>query len=209
MDKTATTFDGRKPTDLLVVGTPTVSEQRVCISWTTPGMLQVLTRVAGRHLALVLDGKHRVFDSRYSILSVGILQRRPHATTTTLLRTRGARTQTRSFTMTMWPLLQAMIDVESAENVNQALQTLSTISAEHYHVDLKQHVLQVHKDYALGLEQSRLQIFPQSRPMNDFAHLIRFVQTSTTWKMPTQRVRRHGREHATDYAFSANDPTLP
>ena len=47
---------------------------------------------------------------------------------------------------------------------------------QHYKTDLKLQVLQVHKDYALGLEQSRLQMFPRSRPENDFAHLIRFMR---------------------------------
>ena len=169
-------FGAAGTADLLVVGTPTVTAQRICVAWTTRGMLDLLTRVRGRHLALLLDAKHRVFDSRYGVLSVGVMQRRNQTCMTTGSRQGSTRKQMRSVTMTMWPLIQAMIDVESSENVSQVLQTLVNLSQAHFDLDLKQHVLQLHKDYALGLEQSRLELFPRSRPMNDFAHLIRFCR---------------------------------
>jgi hypothetical protein len=52
------------------------------------------------------------------------------------------------------------------------------IAADEYHVDLCKQVRQVHKDYNLSQEKARRTLFQQSRPMNDYAHLLRFTRSA-------------------------------
>jgi hypothetical protein len=105
--------------DLLVVGEPTINESRICVMWTCRGMLSIFPRLQGKHLALVVDAKQRILEGRYGIITVGILQRRGELSVTTVQRVKGLRQQTTTYTITAWPVLQALIDVESADNISR------------------------------------------------------------------------------------------
>jgi hypothetical protein len=77
--------------DLLVLGTPTISDARVCVAWSSRGMLSILPRVQGLNLAVILDAKLRVLDNKYGVLTIGLLQRQADRSVTTLSREAGPR----------------------------------------------------------------------------------------------------------------------
>ena len=86
--------------------------------------------------------------------------------------TRGS-TRVEAHTGTQEPFVQAVVDMESEENISQVFESACTLGEKCCGLDLEAQVIKVHKDYAKGIEASRRKIFPNSRPCDDYAHMRR------------------------------------
>ena len=178
---------------LVLLEEPTVISERICVSWSCLGMLRTLENAFGKRIACVLDGTPRVMktrgrvlygpqrgtktrgravQSRYTIVTLGIVVRRPEGCTTALRRHEG-RVQLRGATTHMIPVAQCLMDVESAVNTSQFLEAVCRTTSALYNYSLKSLVCQLHKDYAPGFEKARRDVFLAARLVNDFAHLMR------------------------------------
>ena len=56
------TYSTAPLTTILLLADPIVSSTRVCVPWTTRGMLGTLAGAVGKHIALVVDGKQKVLQ---------------------------------------------------------------------------------------------------------------------------------------------------
>jgi len=157
---------------LRILGTPHITSTRVCVCWSTLGMLRTIDRDHSPVLTLVVDGKQRVVSNTYTIVTLAIMVRGQRLTPTTTQR-HPVRQQSRAATTTATPLAQALVDSESAENMTAFFQTVCQALKDDFGVDLAKHVLQVQKDSAAGEEAARRAVFARSRPLNDFAHVSR------------------------------------
>ena len=72
------------------------------------------------------------------------------------------------------PQLQAMTNVEQAENVHQVFETLKRLWAHACpnRPELGKYIRQIHKDWLPCLENARVAQFPTTRPASDFFHLL-------------------------------------
>ena len=55
----------------------------------------------------------------------------------------------------------------------QTFEAACKVAADQCGLDLRHQVLQVHKDYAKGIEASRMKIFPHARRCDDYLHMRR------------------------------------
>lgn len=130
--------------------------------------------LGNRSVSLVVDAKQRVVHNRYGIVTLAILAKRQATTATTAARPGSRqRVQIRAQTSTAQPLMQALVEGESASNIANVFKLLCDLAESTYDVKLRGRVLQVHKDFALGIEAARKDVFPASRSCNDFPHLMR------------------------------------
>ena len=182
------------PVDALkVFGDMVVTTTRVCICWSTRGMLSTIKSGKGCALSLACDGKQKVVSNEYAILTLSVLHR-----SSSVRRTRGAagrtRVQTRADTTTASPLAQALVNTEASENVAHFYRAVADECKRVYGVDLGAEVLQLQKDHAKGLEKPRVDVFPRSRPLNDYAHLCRVCHSSLQ-SLSTEEAVRSKVEH--------------
>ncbi|CAE7236065.1 RPL15 [Symbiodinium sp. CCMP2592] len=151
---------------------PTFNEERVCVAWTCPGMLRRARAAQGKVIKLAIDGKQSILINDYTVVTVSFLvcseQVRP-------TRQGGARTGSRqnAHTLTQEPLAQTLMNTEKEANISQFLRTLENVASKCCGLDLSYQVWQVHKDYAKGIEASRINVFPCARPCDDYPHMRR------------------------------------
>ena len=145
----------------------------VRVLFASHGMLShTLDRYDGGRVHLSVDGKWKVSDKGWAILTVSVLVKdvpRP----THLAHGVRKSVQSKATTTRALPLLQALVQSETTEDVVAVFRALAA-HWESRHPDrrsLYQLVKQVHKDYAPALEAARATVFPRSRPVNDFFHL--------------------------------------
>ena len=122
---------------------------------------------------LSVDAKYKVNDRGWTILTVSLLckdfPRNTHLSHGRKLRTQGKATTTRAF-----PVLQAIMHAETIQSVSRVFRKVCELWAEAWPSGpaLQDMTTQVHKDYHDALEGARRAVFPKSRPVNDYFHLV-------------------------------------
>eukprot|EP00973_Karenia_brevis_P016223 2220982-Karenia_brevis.AAC.2 len=88
----------------------------------------------------------------------------------------------------MQPLFQAVIDTESAENLTAAFEDACAICQKYGAFELSKHVIQIHKDYALGIEAARRKVFNTVRAVEDYFHMQQRIQQTLPQKLTKQKL---------------------
>ena len=187
----------------MLLGSPVITAERVFIAWSCRGMLAPLGQLAGKFVALVIDGKQKLFREQYTIVTVGMLVKRQTRSSTTAGRRGSKRVQVEGQTCTMRPLAQALANAETEENILSLFAELCKVAHSLFQCNLKDHVVQVHKDFGPGLEAARRSSFPNSRPCNDYPHMCRAVHSH--FKL----LKLSDKESGSLVAFSACARVLP
>ena len=140
----------------------------IFVPFACQGMSQVMKRWCGSEVCLVVDVKMKVLERGRGIATASLL------TKTGLRNTRlgEGRKQGKACASRPFPLLQAIVGSESHEVISSFFNLLCTVWDTHatHCVPLRDHVVQVHKDFAPGLESARKACFPCSRPCDDYYH---------------------------------------
>ena len=161
---------------LIVLPQSLVRDDQVCVIWTCAGMLLKAQSGQKKVLKLVVDGKQSIVANSYTVVTLSFLV---HGQTAS--KTWASTRHTKSvscFTGTQLPLLQALVHTESEANMTHIFEVATQIGEQYCRLDLALQVVQVHKDYAKGIEASRKKVFRNARPCDDFAHMRRAAYSS-------------------------------
>ena len=160
---------------LVVVGKPVV-DTRVCIIWTSRGMLQKIHGAKGKLLKILVDGKQKVVSNEYGIVTLSFLV--PSASVTKTWAGPGQRGKMEETTGTAEPFVQALVSSESSENMEDIFRTSCDLARSFCGLDLERQVIQVHKDFAKGIAKAKKIVFPSARPCDDFPHMMRAARST-------------------------------
>ena len=141
----------------------------VFVPFVCRGMFQTMRRWSGSDVCLVVDVKMKVLEHGRGVATASLL------TKTGLRNTRlsEGRKQGKACASRPFPLVQAVVGSESHDLMVSFFRLLCDVwdtHAAHCCVPLRDHVVQVHKDFAPGLESARRACFPRSRACDDFYH---------------------------------------
>lgn len=161
---------------LLVLPGAVVNDQRVCVAFTCPGMIRRACSAENKVIKLAVDGKQKILSNNYTIVTLSFLV--PSRTVNLTRDTSQRDARVKANTCTQEPFIQALVNSESEENMTQTFETACAIGAAECGLDLRSQVLQVHKDFAKGIEASRMKAFPFSRPCDDYPHMRRAAHSS-------------------------------
>lgn len=157
---------------LIVVPGAVVDAERVCIAFTCPGMIARARGAANLSIKLAVDGKQKILANESTIVTLSFLVP-SEAATHTKVTPQSRNTRVKVHTCTLEPFLQALVSLESEKNMTQTFEAACKVAADQCGLDLRHQVLQVHKDYAKGIEASRMKIFPHARRCDDYLHMRR------------------------------------
>lgn len=161
---------------LLVLPDAVVDADRVCIVFTCPGMIARGSGAANKAVKLAVDGKQKVVSNEYTIVTVSFLVPNEAEMQTRDPKKRSVRVK--AHTCSQEPFVQALVSSEREENITQIFESACVLAEAQCHVDLRHQVLQVHKDYAKGIEASRKKVFSQARRCDDYPHMRRATYTT-------------------------------
>ena len=140
----------------------------VFVPFACRGMFQTMRRWSGSVVCLVVDVKMKVLEHGRGVATASLL------TKTGLRNTRlgEGRKQGKACASRPFPLVQAVVGSESHDLMVSFFRLLCDVWDTHaaHCVPLCDHVVQVHKDFAPGLESARRACFPRSRACDDFYH---------------------------------------
>jgi len=168
------------------------------------------SRFQDHFLKAVVDGKQKVLNNRWGVLTLGFIIRRQSLSTTSKRLAAGARKQLKAYTSTMQPLFQAVIDTESEENLKAFFEDAVTL-CRNSSIDLKRWLIQVHKDYAKGIEAARSHVFPSVRSVEDYFHMLQCVMNTLHTKLTKQKTKPEARwsPSSTEPWRSRLNPAVP
>ena len=173
-------------------------------------MVQAMDRLSADSGAMCIDVKQSCLAHNWGIITAAFVVK-DKLRNTNFTRVAGKRVQGTAYTSHAEPVLQAIVNVESTDNVIQFLNTLKRLWSKYCPTKkpLDTWVEQVHKDYHKALEAARRQCMPHARPVNDFFHLTekestmdsKLIHVSATpgkhhkehksWLMHSLRLQRH------------------
>ena len=156
---------------LIVLPGAVVEADRVCVVFTCPGMVSRGSGATNKAVKLAVDGKQKVLSNDYTIVTLSFLV--PNETVTATRDAKKRAVRIKAHTCSQEPFVQALVSTERKENVTQIFETACVLAEKHCNVDLRRQVLQVHKDYAKGIEASRKKVFPHARRCDDYPHMRR------------------------------------
>ena len=156
---------------LIVLPGAVVEADRVCIIFTCPGMVSRGSGATNKAVKLAVDGKQKVLSNDYTIVTVSFLV--PNETVAARRDAKKRAVRIKAHTCSQEPFVQALVSTEREENLTQIFETACVLAEKHCNVDLRRQVLQVHKDYAKGIEASRKKVFPHARRCDDYLHMRR------------------------------------
>ena len=127
-------------------------------------------------IAISVDCKQGEMDQKEGICDVNLLSK-SEIRNTTFGRHDGKKVQGRAFCTHGQPLVNGAFNAEGDSHFVQIFRATKAImdARSPGKPPAEQRILQVHKDYAPGIESARRQEFPHSRPVNDFFHLMRHM----------------------------------
>ena len=157
--------------ELKVLDGAHIGEDRVCILWTCRGVLERAKAGQGHLLKLVVDAKQKLVSNHYSVVTLSFLVPSSSMRKTWAGPKRIAKAE--AYTGTQEPFLQALVDTESEANLTHIFNSACKVAKELCGLDLDKQTIQVHKDYAKGIDAARRRVFPRSRPCDDYAHMRR------------------------------------
>ena len=167
---------------------PIIESGRIYIPFASKGMLASIRGARGQYLKMVVDAKQKVLTNRWSILTVGFIVRRQTLSTTSSHGPGGKRAQVKAHTSTMQPLLQALIDTESEDNLAAIFEDAGKVCQSIAGIDLPRWLIQVPKDYAKGIESARRRVFPHIRAVEDYFHMRLNVTNALLEKLGKHKV---------------------
>ena len=181
------TWQERRLDALFVLPGFIISPEHVVIVFTCRGMLERAKAAQRKLIKLVVDGKQKAVANQYTIVTLSFLV---SSEKVSLSRPAGPRRGPciEAHTSTQEPFVQALCDSESFRNMTAFFQAAIDLADKECGLDLRNHVIQVHKDFSKGLEAARTKAFPLSRPCDDYAHMRRatFKVFETLMRVPTQ-----------------------
>ncbi len=174
------------------------------MTFSAAGMLRRLPAAQGKKLKLVVDGKQRVVTNKYTVVTLAFIVCRQETSWTTLSPGQGRRQRLELTSCTAQPFLQCLMPTESEPDMIMAFEDAIEVCAAVGGLDLKKQIMQVHKDYALGIEAARARVFPQCRTIGDYFHMRRNLRTTVPAKLRRdtepakggRQRRRGGRDNA-------------
>jgi hypothetical protein len=164
---------------LLVLSTPSgsvVEESRVYVPFSCRGMLERLRGAQGQKLKLVVDMKQKVLTNQYGVITLAFLVNKQATSWSPVVHTSHVRRTLEVHTSTAVPFLQCLVHSEEQRNYVAAFQDAIWLCKEYGGVDLKMQLIQIHKDYAKGIEGARREVFPGARALDDYFHMKQAVQ---------------------------------
>ena len=188
----SSSFQRASSAELRIVGSPVITPLQVMISFSCRGMVNNLKRVRRQDLTcLALDGKMKICEGRYIILTMGQLTLAGTASYTTLCNVSGdqRKHQGKCRTATFRPWMQALVDSEHQDSCEKAFQELIALGKAEAGLNLTTQVAQMQRDASGALEAARRHTFPCSRPVSDYAHVMRVCGTQLHKKCSTRGVR--------------------
>ncbi|CAE7708139.1 unnamed protein product [Symbiodinium sp. CCMP2592] len=119
-------------------------------------------------VCLVVDVKMKALEHGRGVATASLLTKAGLRNT----RLGEGRKQGKACASRPFPLVQAVVSSESHDLTLLFFRLLCDVWDKHatHCVPLRDHVVQVHKDFAPGLESARKACFPRSRPCDDFYH---------------------------------------
>ena len=91
--------------------------------------------------------------------------------------------QVKMHTSTMIPFFQAIIDTESDVNMRTLFEDLIQLGRGHGGIEVATWLIQLHKDYAKGIESARKAVFNCVRAVEDFFHMKQRVVATLPSKL--------------------------
>ena len=168
--------------ELRVLGKPSCAVGHAFFAWTCRGFLNHAKNPEKQLLCLVVDGKHKVISTGAVIATLSILSKSTTPSNTSAARQTRGRIQMPLRTGTTRPVLQAYMDTESTPNFIRFFEEFcSTVKLECGY-DPRPLVVQVQCDFSDAIEAARRQVFPSSRVVRDFPHLMRAAYPKLTSK---------------------------
>ena len=166
------------------VRAPIVREDRVYVPFASRGMLETVQSAKGHKMLAVLDSKQKVIAGSWGVLTIGFLARDQNRKRTSA-RNHGQRFLVNMHTSTTVPFFQVVIDEETAQNIGDALDDVTALCQRHGDFDLKTQLIQMHKDYAKGIEKARREKFPWVRAVEDYFHMRQAVEGTLPSRLKT------------------------
>lgn len=155
-----------------LAGKHIIERGRVYVPLINERMKRRMRLYGHKRVHLSVDRKMKCLRHGHGITTLSILVRSTIKRNTTLKRAGAVRTQIRAHTLRAKPILHAIMDEESTDNFVQLFEDADSLwSSIAPTPNLPAIVMQLHKDYAPGIEQARRRKFSGSRHNNDFFHL--------------------------------------
>lgn len=148
-----------------------MNASQVCVLWTWWGMILKGKGAQNKVVRLVVDGEQRIVANQCTIVTLSFL-----VSNERLGFSHAARSRTKTIevhTCSHEPFLQALLNTEGAENVQHFFTAAVRLAQKYCDVDLQSQVWQLHKDFGGGIEKARKEVFKNSRPCDDYAHMQR------------------------------------
>lgn len=168
------------PTELCLIGQSRADGNKVFVPFSCQGMLRTIHSLPKEYCALVVDGKQKLFTGAfktYTVLTLSFISKKQAQVPTRMRGQHGQSIQSTGQTSCQRPFMQALVNSEHTENVASLFELACVVALELAGIRLADWVLQINKDYGLGIELGRQQVFPLSRPLNDYPHLSRAART--------------------------------
>ena len=180
------------------------NKDRVCIPFSSRGMVQAMQRQQGSRGIMFIDAKQGCLQHGWSMLT-GAFSVKDQLRNTTLTRIAGRKVQGTAYTSHAQPALQAMINVESTDNIVQFLMTLQRLWAKHCpdRPPLEEWLAEMHSDYHPALEAARRIVLGNTRPCKDFFHLLEKQSTfDKKLRVVSSQCGQHVKENKSWLIFS-------
>ena len=185
------TYEDAAVDDLLLMKTPSAPDgylatnELVYVPFASRGMLAILKYARGKLLKLVVDGKQKVLNNGYTVLTLAFLIGSVERKWSKVLTHGYPAKPIELHTTTAQPLFQALVHKETAETLTMAFQDAIWFCHEFGQLELKDQLMQLHKDYAKAIEAARQAVFSFVRALDDYFHLKQNVQPMLDTKLNT------------------------
>ena len=168
------------------VRTPVITQERSYIPFASKGMVNIIKFAKQYYLKMVLDAKQSVLHNKWSILTIGFRICRQVISHTTV-RHHGKKVDLEMHTSTMQPFFQAIVSTEHTDNIEDALNDAKSLCSTEAGIDLSHWLIQMHKDYAKGIEAARKKVYANVRAVEDYFHMKQHLATELPPKLHKHR----------------------
>ena len=158
---------GKALEDLYLLGPQVVSAAEVFVPFTCRGMLSRLSHYSEEFVNLAVDAKMKVLDRGAGVATVSLLVKDGLRCTDV-----GAGAGRVPFTTRAVPFLQATMHQETTANYVRLFRVAAELweACHPSRPPLRECVRQLHKDFAPSIETAWQEVFPNSRPCDDWFH---------------------------------------
>ena len=161
---------GKALEDLYLLGPQVVSAAEVFVPFTCRGMLSRLSHYSEEFVNLAVDAKMKVLDRGAGVATVSLLVK--DGLRCADVGAGAGRVQGRAFTTRAVPFLQATMHQETTANYVRLFRVAAELweACHPSRPPLRECVRQLRKDFAPSIETARQEVFPNSRPCDDWFH---------------------------------------